>query len=342
MSNEHESNEKLLSSLNPDKPKKDGDLPFFEEEPEFYAFINLIKWLLPQWKIILLGTLIGLIYSFQHALGIPNTFQSSILLESSSMELSKSPFREIDRIGGLANLMGISIGGTSNVEVINEIIKSRTFLSAFIVENNLMPQLYPESWDKEKGTWKKRMPQKSQSEIMDRINNFILFFKGTVKVLPKEHPEPVDGIGQLQGAIETKFDKKSGLITISLKRPVPEQSADWLVLLVQSLNKHLQEKAINILVTRRAFYEKELEKTTISDLRALLYSLIQEQTRQIMFAEATENYALRVVDPPVIPKIAISPKRSLWVVFGTFAGMGISVFGLLMFKGFMTLRLTKP
>ena len=45
------------------------------------------------------------------------------------------------------------------------------------------------------------------------------------------------------------------------------------------------------------FLQQQLERTEIADIREVLYRLIEEQTKTIMFAEVRKEYVFKVIDP---------------------------------------------
>ena len=56
-----------------------------------------------------------------------------------------------------------------------------------------------------------------------------------------------------------------------------------------------------------------------------LYSLIENETKTLMLANARAEYAFTVIDPAVPPERKISPHRSIYILFGAFAGSAIGL-----------------
>src|SRR5262245_52658508 len=62
------------------------------------------------------------------------------------------------RLGGLADLDILSMGGGQDVDQALVMLTSRAFTERFIVEQKLLPHLYEKRWDAAKGEWRKGTP----------------------------------------------------------------------------------------------------------------------------------------------------------------------------------------
>ena len=116
----------------------------------------------------------------------------------------------------------------------------------------------------------------------------------------------------LQDAIQVE-QEKSGLITLSISWKDPDIAAQWTNDLVKQLNEQLREQAIADCKKRVGYLEQELAKTTLQDMRAVLYSLLESEKQNAMLANVNEDFALEVIDPAVVPKTREKPKRKLIV-----------------------------
>ena len=82
------------------------------------------------------------------------------------------------------------------------------------------------------------------------------------------------------------------------------------------MNDYLRDDDIE--EARRAiqFLNHQLSETSVSELRMMLFDLIQRQSVAMMIAEVTDEYALKVIDGPVEPYRHTFPKRALIVALG--------------------------
>ena len=72
--------------------------------------------------------------------------------------------------------------------------------------------------------------------------------------------------------------------------------------MVKQLNEQLREQAIADSKKRVGYLEQELAKTTLQDMRAVLYNLLESEKQKGMLANVNEDFALKVIDPAVAPK----------------------------------------
>ncbi len=205
------------------------------------------------------------------------------------------------QFGGLASMVGVSLGGGGNTEHSLAVLKSRAFLDDFIQENQLMPVFFEKLWDAEKQAW----------AVED----------------PKQAPTAWDAYDVFsKNLLKTSVDKKSGLVTVGIEWKDPEQSAQWANQLVTRLNSHQRRVAIQEAEKSLAYLNEQLAKTPVVEMQQMLYRMLEAETKKIMLANVRDEYAFKVVDPAVVPERKIKPKRSLIVVLGFMAGLMGSIF----------------
>jgi len=123
-------------------------------------------------------------------------------------------------------------------------------------------------------------------------------------------------------------DKNSGLIMLSIYWKDPKVAAKWANQLVKQLNEQLREQAIAESQKRVGYLEQELAKTTLQDMRAVLYSLLESEKQKAMLANVNEDFALEVIDPAVAPESRAKPNRKLIVVLGGVCGGFLGIFAI--------------
>ena len=57
----------------------------------------------------------------------------------------------------------------------------------------------------------------------------------------------------------------------------------------------------------------------------MLYQLIEEQTKTVMFANVREQYVLKTIDPALVPELKSGPKRAFICVLGMLLGGVLAV-----------------
>jgi uncharacterized protein involved in exopolysaccharide biosynthesis len=211
-------------------------------------------------------------------------------------------------------MAGISIPSDSNVEQVVATLNSRRFLRTYIKQNNLTPVLFDEIWDPINKAWK----------------------------VPSVEDEPTEqkAIESFKACLFVDEDKKSGLITLSISWKDPEVAAQWANDLVKQLNEQLRAQAIADSKKRVGYLEQELAKTTLQDMRAVLYNLLESEKQKAMLANVNEDFALEVIDPAVPPETREKPKRKLIVALGGVCGGFLGVFAVFFAQFLQKLKAT--
>ena len=262
--------------------------------------LELMRALLKAWKTIAGITIVCIGLAAAYAIHAPEVFKAETLLAHAS-EGKSSTSSALSQFGGLAAMAGITIPADSNIDRVLATLETRVFLKKFIEEKKLLPVIFEDFWDTNSDSWKLAVDQ---------------------EVFITE-----DAISPLRGAIEIDKDK-SGLISLSISWKDPAVAAEWANDLVKQLNKQLQEKAIADSQKRVGYLEQELAKTTLQDMRAVLYNLLESEKQKAMLANVNEDFALEVIDPAVAPQTREKPKRKLIVVLGGVCGGFLGIFAV--------------
>jgi uncharacterized protein involved in exopolysaccharide biosynthesis len=278
-------------------------------------------------KIKIIGiTAVFAVVSVIYALSIPNQYKASALLAPAQQQ-SGGLSGALGQLGGLASLAGVSIGGgdSSETQVAQEIMKSWSFIEGFIADNDLAVEVYAaEGWSRE--------------------SNQLKFDNDVYEVKTKTWLVENDNIGQLgpptSWQLFEKFsemlavseDKKSGLISVSIEYYSPQIAKQWLDLYISSINKHMQARQVVKVSNNIEYLEAQIEKTSITEMQEVFYTIIEEQIKSQMLAEASPDYAFVAVSPSMVPEEKSQPKRALICILGTLLGGILSVLTVLVLR----------
>jgi uncharacterized protein involved in exopolysaccharide biosynthesis len=262
--------------------------------------LELLRTLLQAWKTIVCITILCTVLAVAYAFYAPEVFKAESLLAPAQEEKSGAS-STLSQFGGLAAMAGISIPTSSNIERVLATLETRVFLKKFVEEKNLLPVIFEDFWDAASNSWK------LQADQEDFITE--------------------DGISPIRQAIEVDQDK-SGLITLSISWKDPQVAAQWANDLVKQLNEQLREQAIADSKKRVGYLEQELAKTTLQDMRAVLYNLLESEKQKAMLANVNEDFALEVIDPAVVPANRVKPNRKLIVALGGVCGGFLGIFAV--------------
>ena len=268
-------------------------------------------------KIIAI-TAVFAVASVIYALSVPNQYKATALLapaQSDGGGLSGA----LGQLGGLASLAGVSIGGgeSSESQIAQEIMKSWSFIEGFIADNDLAVEVYAaEGWSK--GSNELQIDQdaynseddqwlvKDDSGVVGPPSSWQLFKAFTARVAVSE-------------------DKKSGLVSVSIEYYSPQIAKRWLDLYISAINKHMQERQVAKVSNNIEYLEAQIEKTSITEMQEVFYTIIEEQIKSQMLTEASPDYAFVAVSPSMVPEEKSQPKRALICILGTLLGGMLSV-----------------
>lgn len=263
-------------------------------------------------------TAVFAVASVIYALSVPNQYKATALLapaQSSGGGLSGA----LGQLGGLASLAGVSIGGgeSSEAQIAQEIMKSWNFIEAFIADNDLAVELFAaEGWRKGSNELK------INDDVYDSQNKQWLLENESGVVGP---PSSWNLFKTFSERLAVSEDKKSGLVSVSIEYYSPQIAKQWLDMYVSAVNAHMQQRQVDKVTNNINYLQAQIEKTSIAEMREVFYTIIEEQTKNKMVAEASPEYAFVAVSPSMVPEEKSQPKRALICILGTLLGGMLSV-----------------
>lgn len=276
---------------------------------EIFAVIWQGKWL------IIAITAVFAIGSVVFAIMQPNIYKSEALLAPASEEQGGGLSALASQFSGLASLAGVSLsskGGTDKTQLAIEVLKSRQFTSDFIQQHNILADLMAaEKWDRDED--KLVYDPKLYNE---QTNTWMRLVKAPFK------PEPSmqEAYKAFSKIIALNKDKETSMVTISIEHLSPTVAQQWVVWLVQDINKVMKERDVAEANRSSEFLNKQITLTNIADIKTILYKLVEEQAKTIMFAEVRDEYVFKTIDPALIPEEKAKPKRALICILGAMLG----------------------
>ena len=275
-------------------------------------------------KIKIIGiTAVFAVVSVIYALSIPNQYKASALLAPAQQQ-SGGLSGALGQLGGLASLAGVSIGGgeSSEAQVAQEIMKSWSFIEGFIADNDLAVEVYAaEGWSRESNQLK--------------LDNDVYAVKTKTWLIENDNigrlgpPTSWQLFEKFSEMLAVSQDKKSGLISVSIEYYSPQIAKQWLDLYILSINKHMQARQVVKVSNNIEYLEAQIEKTSITEMQEVFYTIIEEQIKSQMLAEASPDYAFVAVSPSMVPEKKSQPKRALICILGTLLGGILSVLTVL-------------
>ena len=269
-------------------------------------------------KIIAITAVFALA-SVYYALSMPNQYKATVLLapaQSDGGGLSGA----LGQLGGLASLAGVRLGGgeSGEAEIAQEIMKSWSYIEAFIAKNNIAVEVFAaEGWNKESNmleindylydtTQKSWLIEDEETGELGPPTSWLLFLK-------------------FSQMIEVYQNKRSGLVTVSVEYYSPKIAKQWLDMYVESINRFMQQRQVDKVTRNISYLQEQIEKTSIAEMQEVFYTIIEEQTKNKMLAEASPDYVFVTVGPSMEPELKSKPTRSTICILGTLLGGMLSV-----------------
>ena len=248
------------------------------------------------------------------ALSLPNIYTASALLapaESSGGGLSGL----MKQYGGLASLAGVSLPGGeegSRAQLGMQLMKSRAFIGDFVERRDILPELMAvESWDAGSGD------VVFDPELYDATS------KTWVRdVEPPKSPAPSaqEAHKAFSAVLGVSQDKQTGYVTVSIEHQSPIVAAQWVNWLVEDVNAAVKAQDVSEAEKSIEYLKQQVANTSLADLQAMFFELIQSQTETVMLAEVRPEYVFKTIDPAVVPEEKSKPSRALICVLGTLLG----------------------
>ena len=269
------------------------------ERGDELSLIELWKVLVEYKLLIIVFTALTTLGAIYYASTLPTIYKAEVLM----IPASGGGGGLSNRLGSLADMAGVSLGGSSagaEGEQVLARLKTRSFLTKHIKEKNLKPILFADQWDRVEKKWIDKEPSDRDSAEL---------FKNMIEA--GSHPRSKAGLASL---------------SIEWKNPHnPNKIADIANNLVNSINSHAKDRAILEARDSISFLEKELEQTSILNSQTILYSLIEQQMGKIMMANIRDEFVFKVIDPAIIPRYAEEKGALKLILSGMFGGLFFSM-----------------
>lgn len=266
-----------------------------EENNNQIGFLYFWNIFLEHIKIFILVPSAAVLVAIIYSLSVDHVYKADIVIVPSDKYSQTNSMNNLS--SSLGALAGLNMNQTTlEIKSNLSVLSSRKFLQDFIIDEGILKDLYFEDWDENKQEWKTSPPSLWTAYKSFARDNF--------------------GVSE---------DKLTGLITVSIYWTDPELASKWANMLIKTLNKYLSEVSFKKAELNREYLVREAEKTKLKNPQAIFYSLIEKETQNMMMANATEEFAFKVIDPSLIPQERFYPKRTRMVLTGGIIGLIVSI-----------------
>lgn len=268
--------------------------------PEAVSLLDIWDALARRKKTILAVVAVFVGFFAALSLVIPVKYQANVvILENQLLDSNAS--------GGSSSSSSdsVSIDVDFTVNEAIAMITSRSILSRYIEQHNLLPILFASDWDSASGTWAPRFWRKEPTVLAG-------------------YKKMADDV------IEVSTDVESGLTSVDVNWTDPVLAQTWANSIVAEVNDVLRKRAIAEAEKSLRYLEKEIPATGSVEIQDSLFELVKAQKAKIVAANVYDDYAFRVIDPAVVPEDPAIPHLTLVLVLvggviGTFMGITLAL-----------------
>ena len=317
-----------------DEMKKSEPINIAYENEDEIDLLELAKTIWNGKKLIICIVLICTIGTAVMSLFMRNIYTAKAVLKPVTQTQTggriSSLMNQFGGLGSLASLAGIGMpSSASSIEIVN-LLKSNILKKEIIENNNLLPVLFPQQWDKKNNKWKEPGISLNPLALVAEL------LSDQPKTSKKEPgvPDTWAGIRRLDGIVTINYNLKDDIITISADYYNPEIAAQIINYFIITLTDHMSSEAKRIANTNKEYLENQLKETKDPIVQQKIYSLIADKIETTMMAEVKEGFAFKVLDPPMAPDKKSKPKRAQMVVVAFIVSLFLGVF-VVLFKEYI-------
>jgi uncharacterized protein involved in exopolysaccharide biosynthesis len=271
-------------------------------------------------KFIFLLTGIFAVLFVIYSLSLSNIYQSQALLVPTSLNTNNP-----SQYNALASVAGVRLGDSSpDVTLAIAFIKSKKIVRQLIKHETFLPDLVAaKKWDK-----------KSNSMI---YNDDLYDYKKKKWIREvdfpfQQVPSEQEAFKLFSQQINISEDAKSQLVTLSVEHYSPSVARQWAEWIIDEANMMVANLRIEEAESSINYLNEQISLTPYAELRTMFFDLIQQNTKNMMLAKVSKQYALTIIDPPLIPERKSKPHRALICVLGTLLGGLLSILVILVRK----------
>jgi uncharacterized protein involved in exopolysaccharide biosynthesis len=250
--------------------------------------------------------IIGLVFLTGVAAVIISLLMTNIYRSEATIaprELEQSPGKALTgALGGLGGMVAseFGLGGGSDADKIEVLLKSRQLANLVVEKHNLLPILFDKKWDSQKKAWIET-PSPTIQDAYKLIKD---------------------------GLLKVTRDRKTDVITASIEHKDPEFAKCLMQYYLTELSEGLRAKVLKDAQENMKFLTEQLDRTNDPLLREKIYGMLAKEIEKDTFARAQTYYGFYVLDPPIAPDLnkKASPKRSLICVLSVVVAFFAAVF----------------
>ncbi|RLP54406.1 MAG: hypothetical protein D6160_10245 [Ketobacter sp.] len=264
---------------------------------------------------------------FLFSLTLNNVYESeSTLMPNQALE-GRFPGALTGALGSIGSLAGIDLAagvGTSPTDKALAILVSRDFLYDFIETEHLKQIMFQDKWDESSGEWKK------VSYWQSLLQNIGL----QRKRLTAEPSMELAHLAFIDEHFTYSQNPKTNLVTLKIYAPDGELAQKLNSRIVSKLNDAVRTRDIEQAESSLRYLKNRIKNELSVEIQQALYSLIESESKKLMMANISAEYAFSIIDTPSSSDIPKGPRRLLYAIGGGVIGL-LFAFFLLVFRRYL-------
>ena len=276
------------------------------------SYLTLTDLLSVAWKgktFVVIITTFFTIITFIYSLSIEDFYDA----EASFVESESNNSTTMNQsLTGLAGFAGLNLeSDTSKAAVASNILMSKKFLSTFVVQREALYFLTG--------------VKKEELALMEE---------------PNRNKTILEGADALRSSFSFSRVPLKPVYKLIVTASTPELAMNWANWLIEDLNESIRQNDVLEAEKSIKFLEEKAMTTSVSDFKALFFSMIESHAKTVMLSEIRKEYVFKTIDPAVLPFNKSGPVRVKMVAWAVIIGIGTGTL-LLLILDFFGLKISR-
>ena len=244
--------------------------------------------------------------TFGWMLMLPEQYQAEVHLISTNNDEQLSFGGAGGDLGGIASLAGFDsrLGSDSRLDRLAlDVIQTHSFAADFLSNQpSLIPLLIAiQGWDLESST----------VEFDDSLYSPDTGWVNEPVTEIKKLEQLWSAVYQFEKRLEVTESSTTNMVTLAFEHESPSVAANVLEQLQLKINSQMRESVIQDSKRNIEYLTEEATNTSVADLKAVFYRLIEEQTKTLMLASSSREFVFKKATPILMPVSPSGPPRVL-------------------------------
>ena len=268
------------------------------EDKEYFEvkIIDIFAVLKEAWKLILLITFLGFLYSLYAAMSATKIYYSnSVLTAAEVSSFSSASQNSVNSSSSIIQLLSNAPTSSNKTEVVIKYLTSRDFFRILYSDDIFLKELM-------------------YSKSYDLGSNKLNFFDFD----PESRPSFEKSYEAYLGNVIVSNNSKTGFTEILTKHMSPYVAQSWNQTVIDQINSYQKDKEISEAEKSLEFYKTKLQNSpNIQSLKSVYAAGMTNDLQVLSMASKTDEFAFTVIDSPYFPERASEPSRRLILMLGT-------------------------